>query len=369
MPDGELKIDPASAGLFFSLSSDEIREMKKKSHFLALFEKAQREKIPLEVSIELTHHCNFRCRHCYIPDFKVPDRLSTERILELLDELVEMGTLYLTFTGGEVFLRRDWREIFRAARRKGFQITVLSNGSLIDEAIADELAGLHSIVEISYYAAEASNFEAITGRDGSFETTTRAIRLLRERGIELQLKMPVMRINSGSVQGVRGFAEELGVDFQSFAKLLPMKDGGGKPLEERMSRAELLSYVSGPHSACFLPGEADVHPPAQGGPLCAAAHRFAAISSNGDVLACNIMPGVAGNILKESFREIWEASEWLKELRRLTRDDLRVCNTCEYFSYCGRCPAQALLEDGDLRGPSRDSCEYAEALKEVGKTP
>ena len=360
---------PASAGLFFLRDSAEITRMKQRSHFLALFERAQREKIPLEVSIELTHHCNFRCSHCYIPDFHAPDLMSTERIQELLDELAEMGTLYLSFTGGEVFLRRDWREIFRAARKKGFQITILSNGSLIDESVADEIAALDAIVEISYYAAEAPAFEAITHLENSFEATTRAIRLLREREVQLQLKMPVMRANSGSVPGVRSFAEQLGVEFQSFAKLLPMKDGNGRPLEERMSRADLLSYVSGPHSACFLPGEAETHPPAHGGPLCAAGHRFAAISSNGDVLACNIMPGVAGNILKQSFKEIWEASEWLSRLRGLTREDLRICDSCEFFAYCGRCPAQALLEDGDLLGPSKDSCEYAEALKEVGLIP
>lgn len=341
--------------------------MKEKSHFLEIFEKAQRAKIPLEVSIELTHHCNFRCRHCYITDFEAPDLLSTQRVLALLDELVEMGTLYLTFTGGEVFLRQDWREIFRKARRKGFQITILSNGSLINEEIADEIAALDALVEISYYSAEASTFEKITRRDGSFEGTRKAVRLLRQRQVQLQLKMPMMHLNRNERDGVQSFAEGLGVDLQSFAKILPKKDGDRRPLEERMSREALLSYVAGPHSACFLPGEAGAHPPAVGGPLCAAAHRFAAISANGDVLACNIMPGVAGNILHQSFREIWENSEWLRELRLMERKDLRICDSCAYFSVCGRCPAQALLEDGDLRGPAQDSCEYAEALKEAGK--
>lgn len=65
--------------------------MTEESHFLGIFQTAQREKIPLEVSVELTHHCNFRCIHCYIPDFHAPDQLSTDRVLKLLDELVEMG--------------------------------------------------------------------------------------------------------------------------------------------------------------------------------------------------------------------------------------------------------------------------------------
>ena len=78
---------------------------------------AGKRTIPLEVALELTHHCNFRCQHCYIPDFSAPDLLSTERILELLEELASMGTLYLTLTGGEMLLRRDWYEIASRARK------------------------------------------------------------------------------------------------------------------------------------------------------------------------------------------------------------------------------------------------------------
>ena len=43
--------------------------------------------VPLDVSIELTHHCNFCCQHCYIPDFLTPDRLPTKRVFTLLVEI------------------------------------------------------------------------------------------------------------------------------------------------------------------------------------------------------------------------------------------------------------------------------------------
>ena len=48
------------------------------SHHARVLALAQERNIPLDVSIEITHHCNFRCRHCYIPDFSAPDRLMTE---------------------------------------------------------------------------------------------------------------------------------------------------------------------------------------------------------------------------------------------------------------------------------------------------
>ncbi len=85
----------------------------------------------------------------------------------------------------------------------------------------------------------------------------------------------------------------------------------------------------------------------------------------GDVLACNIMPVVAGNVLETSFREVWENSPWFKKLRGISRADLETCSECEKYAYCGRCPAQALVEDGDLMGPSKDACAQAEAKEEA----
>jgi MoaA/NifB/PqqE/SkfB family radical SAM enzyme len=77
---------------------------------------ASKNFVPLDVSLELTHRCNFRCQHCYIPDFSLPNLLTTERILSLLEELKAAGTLFLTLTGGEMFLRQDWFTIAQRAR-------------------------------------------------------------------------------------------------------------------------------------------------------------------------------------------------------------------------------------------------------------
>ena len=79
-------------------------------------------------------------------------------------------------------------------------------------------------------------------------------------------------------------------------------------------------------------------------------------------MACNILPGADGNILTKTFREIWEGSAWLNRIRSLRPRDLPVCSTCSRLSYCGRCTAQALVEDGDLVGPSSHAQRRAELI-------
>jgi radical SAM protein with 4Fe4S-binding SPASM domain len=57
----------------------------------------------------------------------------------------------------------------------------------------------------------------------------------------------------------------------------------------------------------------------------------------------------------------------LKRIRAIRRSDLSTCSTCSKLPYCGRCHAQALVEDGDILGPSTAACAYAAALEDAAK--
>lgn len=327
------------------------------SHHGRLLALAQENNVPLDVSIELTHHCNFRCSHCFIPDFKAPDRLTTERILTLLEELVEMGTLSLTLTGGEVLLRRDWLSIAQRARHLGFALRLLTNGALIDEDTAAAIQGLNAVVEISLHAMREEVFEKITGQTGSFKKTLSGIELLCRRGVEVVLKTTVQFDNRAEIPTVAAYAAEVGATHQVFGTILPKKDGDLGPTKVRLPQSELKGLL--------LPvAEQGFHLNREA-PLCAAASRYCAINSQGDVLACNALPGSGGNLCGSSFREIWEGSQWLNTVRGIRARDLHTCDTCDKLSYCGRCHAQALMEHGDLYGPSSYARERAEVIESI----
>lgn len=339
-------------------------------HQRRLVVQAARHNIPVDVSIELTHHCNFRCQHCYIPDFQAPDLLSTERLLSLLEELVDAGTLFLTLTGGELFLRPDWFTVARRARELGFALRLFSNGTLIDDAVADEIAALPAAVEISLYSMDEATFEEITQRRGSFHKTLRGIERLRERRVEVLLKTPMMTHNVGHLDAIAAYAECVGAGFQASPTIMARKDGDLTPLGVRVPQEELMPHFGGPHLGCHVPPEAGQRNTAEDageheGPLCAAANRYCNITSSGDVMACNILPGSGGNVRERAFRDVWENSPWLNEVRSIRRSKLHTCKSCSRLSYCGRCHAQALAEDGDLYGPSSYAQERAEIFERV----
>jgi len=328
-----------------------------------LLMEAARKSVPLEVSLELTHRCSFRCVHCYIPDFSAPDLLSTERVLALLEELADAGTLFLTLTGGEVFLRRDWEVIARRARGLGFCLTFMTNGSLVDDVVAGVLADLPAKVEVSVYAVDPEVMDGITGRPGSCRRVLDAVERLLGRGVGVLIKTPVMTRNLSEVPAVAEWAGRVGADFVAVPTIVSRKDGAPGPLAVRVPETDLRGFYAGPHFDC-----GEVRSPDLAGAddaLCAAGSRYCNITPSGDVLACNILPGSAGNVRDRAFREIWERSPWLERVRAIRRRDLGVCRDCPTLLSCGRCHAQALVEDGDILGPSAMACERAGVLQGI----
>src|SRR5579859_6689524 len=107
---------------------------------LTLHQHFGNQRTPLKVSIEVTRRCPLECQHCYnnlpMGDHDARRReMSAEEHFRLLDELVEMGCFWLLYTGGEIFARKDFIEIYTYAKKKGFLITLFTNGTLISEKI------------------------------------------------------------------------------------------------------------------------------------------------------------------------------------------------------------------------------------------
>src|SRR6185436_5891058 len=111
----------------------------------ALHDRQTGKRLPLSGTIEVTRRCPLVCAHCYnnLPMNDEQARtteLSLEEHRRLLDELSDAGCLWLLYSGGEIFARPDFIDIYSYAKQKGFLITLFTNATLITERIADHLA-------------------------------------------------------------------------------------------------------------------------------------------------------------------------------------------------------------------------------------
>src|ERR1700739_1906534 len=94
--------------------------------------------IPFAAHFDLTYRCNERCVHCYL-DHDDHGELSTAECVAVLEELAQAGTLFLTLSGGEIFLRPDLYEILAEARRLHFDISLKTNALLVTPERAKRL--------------------------------------------------------------------------------------------------------------------------------------------------------------------------------------------------------------------------------------
>ncbi len=147
------------------------------------------------VMFELNWRCNLDCLFCYLtyaeratgPSQK--PEMTTEQISEILRQLAEEGCYRVAFTGGEIFLRKDLYEIIACARRFGLEVTLLTSGSLIDEAAVQKLKELGvRRCSLSFHAMDEEIFDQVTQRKGSYRKVRRAVELLLAANIEVELK-------------------------------------------------------------------------------------------------------------------------------------------------------------------------------------
>ncbi len=322
-------------------------------------ERAFAERVPLAVHFDLTYRCNERCVHCYL-DHEDHGEMTTAEVEDVLDQLASAGTLFLTLSGGELLLRKDFFAILAYARRRQFDVKIKTNAILIKAAEAARIRSLGvRQIQISVYSHRPEVHDAITKVPGSLERTIAAIRLLRAQGLNVTIANVLMRQNASDYAGVRALADTLGAEYSIDPTITPKMNGDTSPLALRMPATFTLQVFKDRS----LVGD-DFCAPATGAAddalldslPCSAGHIACYITPYGDVYPCVQFPLPSGNLRRQTFASIWFDSPQLHEVRSIRVRDLTTCPSCDHVSTCTRCPGLAYME-GNMRGPSSADCE------------
>lgn len=325
------------------------------------------QRIPTEAIIEITRRCPLECAHCYnnLPMADADARrgeLSYEEHCRILDELAEVGTLWLLFTGGEIFARRDFLDIYTYAKRKGFLITLYTNGTLLTEKIADYLAEWRPFsIEITLYGRTRETYERLTGIAGSFDKCLRGIQLLRERGLPLKLKTVAVTINKHEVFEMGRFAEEeLNVEFKYDSLMSPRIDCSDSPLAVRLSAEEVveLDLADPERLGAWHKLAADLENPISWGDdvyHCGGGLTSFAVDPEGRMSICVLSHRDVYDLRRGTVAEGWEG--FLSEVRSRKETRPTKCTACQIRASCGMCPANGELENRDAEAPVDFLCE------------
>lgn len=324
---------------------------------------------PYSVLFELTPRCNMNCIHCYMQNHHDNYQLSNDSILKIIDILHEKGILFLTFTGGDVFTRSDFCDIFLYAKKKGFLVEIFTNGELVTEDIISVFAKYPPLlVDVSIYGSNDNTYASITGKKGAYNRVIRNCIKMKEAGIRVSLKTPVLQSLYGELEQMKETAEKLEIPFAYSFELIPTLDGDDSVQNmqlgyETMLRREFSDFdklnegeknyaLSIDYDRAISKG---MSPPLF---ICNVARNSFLIDYKGNMCPCMKFRHKGINLLNNDFDAIWED---FSKYKKMKPSHQYKCAKCKARFQCSVCPAEMDFMHGDMEYVPQELCKVAHA--------
>ncbi len=333
------------------------------------------QNIPRLIFWELTKQCNLACVHCRAEaeDLDFSGELELNQAKKVIDDITSFASPILVLTGGEPLYRKDLFDIARYAGEKEMRVALATNATLIDEKTAEKIKAVKiARVSISIDGKDADSHDGFRGIPGAFDKALEGARLLKAAGVEFQFNSTVTKRNVDQIDEILKLAQDCGAKAVHMFMLVPVGCGveiaetdmiSSEKYEEtlkwfykRSKETDMeLKATCAPHYYRIIREQARL----EGRKIsfetdgmaamtrgCLAGSGVCFISHRGDVQPCGYLPLIAGNVLKQPIKEIWEGSELFESLRDVKQLKGK-CGNCGYKGVCGGCRARAYYAQND----------------------
>lgn len=347
-----------------------------------MWKKAGIEKIPLTGAFELLPVCNLNCKMCYIHQTMdtVNENGGLIRAKEWLDyasQAKKEGLLFVLLTGGEPFLHPDFQEIYMEMKRMGLQISINSNGTLIDEKLSKWLGQNMPVrINLTLYGASEHTYESLCGNGEAFFKVQEAIKFLKKYKVPVKLNLSMTPENAADLEQMFKYANTYNLPVQAASYMFPpiRKDGtmigqnhrldpemAGKirVMADRLQGDPEWFENQAKRFENFIPldkikptGEKKVEKM-----MCRAGRCSFWLDWQGNLCNCGMYPVYQGSLKKENFKECWKKiTEKTEGLRYVS-----ACASCPNDRICHVCTTMHYNETGTLNGRPVYLCEMNQA--------
>lgn len=335
-----------------------------------LYQKAAAMRTPISGTFELTPLCNMDCRMCYIrmspEEMRQRGRLySAEEWIELGRACAEQGMLFLLLTGGEPFLRQDFRHIYTELKKLGLMIAINSNATLIDAQTVAWLRENPPVkINVTLYGGSNDTYARLCGHPAGFDAATRAVDMLLEAGILVNINSSFTKWNVSDMAAIVEFGKRRGIQVNAATYMFPpvrsAKEGEPDeavrftPEEAGVARAEAELLLLPPErlehrlrslheghldSSCL---EEDCQRTADEQMGCMAGKSSFWVTWDGRMTPCGMMDQPVVRPFEVGFAEAWRTIHEQTDQIFMPA----ACTSCKMRPACNVCGALCMAESG-----------------------
>ena len=306
--------------------------------------------------VHVTQRCNLNCLGCYSDSGKrnVLNDAPRERFALAFEKLAQLGVSAIIISGGEPFLRRDLPELCADARERGIgRITMITNGTCVDEGVLEQMALVVDCVAVSFDGA-SSNAPAYIRGEQRFDQLVDAVAAIGKAGIQPHIIPTIHSRNYEDIPAYLQLAQDLGttINFSLLSCFDPIQAARcGLVFDDvtlkALGQAIFDAGKCGPVAVNDLPVGSGLSLKLG----CGAGASCLSVDADGTVYPCHMLHYAElalGNAFEDSAERI-AGSSVAAELSALTVEAIDDCAACECSPFCGGgCRARAYAETGSL---------------------
>lgn len=306
----------------------------------------------LSMEIEFSRICNFCCSYCYVPEKKeCKGELSRDEIKDILLQAKALGAGKIIILGGEPSIYPYLPEMLRFLAEHGFEVEMFTNGTGIDQSLAELLAELEVRVVLKLNSRNPETQDKLAGRAGAYDIIQKAFGHLKDAGYPaedkfLALSTIICQSNFEELpelwqwvrdQNIEPYFEVLTPQANALENLWLQVDSGKlKDLFAELSRIDRKKY--GRHW--------EPQPPLVGN-KCMRHQVSCLVTASGEVMPCVGVTIPLDNIRNNKLAHILKNSQVVNDLKNFREMIKGECRECEKAHECYGCRGAAYQLTGD----------------------
>lgn len=349
-----------------------------------LWRKAGEMRLPLTGAFELLPVCNLHCKMCYVRKSMKEVKamgglLPTEQWLEFAKQAKDEGMLYPLLTGGEPLLRQDFQEIMAKMQEMGLQVSINSNGTLIDEKLARWMEKhCPTKINITLYGASEESYQNLCGDGDAFCRVHRAVEYLKQYHIPVKFNTSITPENVNDLDTIMAYAQSVDIPIQVATYMFPPvrrnADMVGKnhrlpPEEAALARVKADMLQNDSEWFCMQVARWSKFVPLTNNILqgnaenrnckmtCRAGRCSFWLDWQGNLGNCGMYSSTKVPVKGRTFAEAWK--QVVEETEQVRYSP--VCTNCPNFRLCHACIAMVYNECGDIDGRPEYLCRMNQA--------